>query len=140
MTDNFRKLSECMKKDPELQGKIDAEVSRLLENKEAADPGEATAKAIKTVMNIDLTDEDLKSSAEISELSPDAMEEVVGGNRDGRSQYQIQNSRCDKSPSGGHYYEYTGTKRPGTIWGDTWPDYLYKCKYCGKEDWKWFNN
>ena len=138
MTDNIRKLNECLKNDPELQERVKAEVSRLLEGKETVDPGEATVKAINTVMDVNLTEEDLKSLPKCCELSPDAMENVVGGQHN-ESMASQKSNKCNCSPTGEHVWAYTGTKRPGTIWGSTWPDYLYKCKYCGKEDWRWIN-
>ena len=73
---NLEKANEMLKKDPELMEKVSAEVERLANAKEAATPEEAMAKAIKTVLDIDVTEEELKGA---KELNLDELDNVAGG-------------------------------------------------------------
>jgi hypothetical protein len=88
-------------------------------------------------MNIDLTEEDINGLSQPEELSPEDLKQISGGH-DRNAGYVNSGNKCSASPYGEHDFVYTGQTRPGVIWGDTWPDYLYKCQYCGKERWDKF--
>lgn len=45
-------------------------------------------------------------------------------------------SECPKNKSG-HEWEFTGTTRPGKVWGELWPDYQHRCIHCGAIKWFW---
>ena len=92
-----------------------------------------TCDTIEEKMNF-LKENDIK-------LTPEQMERISGGqleygSREGHPRGEDvcpANKRTDRE----HEWEFTGKTRPGDLWGDLWPDYLFKCKYCGKEEWKW---
>ena len=69
------------------------------------------------------------------ELTPEQMEEVSGGNTCPEKDFYDYEGSCPKSESGNCDFEYTGKKRPGSIFGDIWPNYEMKCKYCGQTMW-----
>ena len=71
------------------------------------------------------------------ELTPEQMELVGGGVADRPGQH-ADRSECSSSPDGFHKWVFTGQTRPGTAWGDLWPDYNHVCTHCGKQEWKWF--
>ena len=79
-TDNLDKMAEMLQNDPGLQEKIITETGRLAQSGEAAGPGEALIGAVRAVLDIDLTEEEVKALAEEPrELSPEDMEAVSGG-------------------------------------------------------------
>ena len=65
------------------------------------------------------------------ELSPEELEAINSGAGDGSGNW------CPDSPTKDHEYIYTGTKKPGFILGNLWPDYLHECIYCHKLKWYW---
>ena len=78
--DSIEKLKEELNNNPELQEKINAEAKRIAENKEASDPREAIGKAIKAILDIDLTEEELAALVpQGTELSMAEMEQASGG-------------------------------------------------------------
>ena len=46
---------------------------------------------------------------------------------------------CPNSYNGAHQWKKTGNTRPGSIFGDLWPDVELKCQKCGKIDWASFS-
>ena len=77
---NIEKLQEELSQSPELQKKIDAEAKRIAEHNEAAGVQEAIGKAIRTVLNIELTQEELDTMIpQKKDLSLEDMEQVSGG-------------------------------------------------------------
>ena len=73
---NMEKAKEMMEKDPELMEKVNAEVERLVNAKEGSSLEEAMAKAIKTVLDIDVAEEELKESRK---MNLDELDDVAGG-------------------------------------------------------------
>ena len=73
---NIEKAKEMLENNPELMEKVNAEVERLANAKEAATPEEAMAKAIKTVLDIDVPEEELKESRK---MNLDELDDVAGG-------------------------------------------------------------
>ena len=67
------------------------------------------------------------------ELTDEQLGGVTGGKHFGSSS---SSSQCPNNEDG-HSWVATGRTRPGKIWGDIWPDYEKRCKYCGAVDWKW---
>ena len=77
---NMEKANEMLKKNPELMAKVNAEVERLANAKEAATPEEAIVKAVKTVLDIDVVENELKTPTNgTQELNLDEMDKVAGG-------------------------------------------------------------
>ena len=76
---NLEKTNEVLQGNPELMEKVMAETKRLAEAKEAATPEEAMVKAIRTVLDIDVTEAELKES---KKLSLDELDHVAGGSLD----------------------------------------------------------
>ena len=81
MNENLKKAAEMLKNDPALKEKLGAEAKRLAETMAGKEANEILALAIKNVLGIDLTAADLNTGkAGCQELTPDAMEDVAGGN------------------------------------------------------------
>ena len=62
------------------------------------------------------------------ELTEEQMVMINGGGSD---------TDCSSSPNHSHDWVYLHASRPGSFFGELWPDYLYECKHCGKQDWRW---
>ena len=78
---NLEKMEEMLKDNPELKQKITEEAKQLAESKEAGDAKEAIAKAIKAVLDNDLTGEELNAMMEKSgKMDLDDLDQVAGGN------------------------------------------------------------
>ena len=65
---------------------------------------------------------------ETYELTEEQMVMINGGGSD---------TDCSSSPNHSHDWVYLHASRPGSFFGEFWPDYLYECKHCGKQDWRW---
>lgn len=65
------------------------------------------------------------------ELSDERLDAIAAGKLFGNSRKSCPNNKE------GHEWVFTGRTRPGSIWGDKWPDYENRCKYCGTLEWKW---
>jgi len=77
---NLEKMNEIFKDNPEMKQKITEEVKRLAESKEAGDPKEAIAKAVKAGLGIELTPEELGAMLEKPEkMDLDDLDAVAGG-------------------------------------------------------------
>ena len=85
---NMEKANDMLEKNPELMEKVNAEVKRLANAKEAATPEEAMAKAIKTVLDIEVAEDEFKAPAEDAPKAPtdgaqkmslDELDDVAGG-------------------------------------------------------------
>ena len=46
---------------------------------------------------------------------------------------------CPNSYDGRHQWRKTGATRPGSIFGDLWPDVELRCQKCGKKEWASFS-
>ena len=67
------------------------------------------------------------------ELTDEQLEAISGGNRTSKTFYK----ECEENPNGSkHYWVRTGNTRPGSVFGDLWPDTEFRCKWCGKTKWK----
>ena len=58
------------------------------------------------------------------ELTDEQMDSIAAGKK--------KRSGCD---AGFHNWERTGKTRPGSVWGDIWPDHEVRCTECGKVEW-----
>lgn len=45
--------------------------------------------------------------------------------------------RCHQDGLTTHKWVFTGRTRPGTIFGNLWPDYEKRCEYCHETRWFW---
>lgn len=80
MDEKTKKVIEMLQNDPGMMEKVREEFQRIAQGGEAADAKECTIKAVKTVLDIDLTGEDLKAfETKTVELSPEEMDQVSGG-------------------------------------------------------------
>jgi len=67
------------------------------------------------------------------ELTEEQLQSISGGrsNPGGNGR-----PKCPNSPKrGGHNWVRTGNTRPGSIFGDLWPDKEERCTYCGETQW-----
>ena len=79
MMENLKKLENALRENKELAEKFEAELKRIAREKDAANDGEAYAKAAQAV-GFDITVADLeKASAETQELDVEEMEKGAGG-------------------------------------------------------------
>ena len=79
MLENVKKLEKALKEDKELAAKFETELQRIVQEKDAANDGEAFVKAAKAV-GFDITVADLeKASAETQELDAEEIEKGAGG-------------------------------------------------------------
>ena len=79
MIENAKKLEKALKEDKELAAKFEAELRRIVQEKDAANDGEAFVKAAKAV-GFDMTVADLeKATAETQELDPEEIGNSAGG-------------------------------------------------------------
>ena len=77
---NLEKINEMLKDNPELKQKITEEAKRLAESKEAGNAKETIAKAIKSVLGIELTPEELDAMFESpGKMNLDDLNAVAGG-------------------------------------------------------------
>lgn len=83
------------------------------------------ARACKTVEEINAF-----LTSEAIELTPDQMEAISGGNNN------ILCSNVCPVDQRSHNFVKSGRTKPGTIWGDVWPDYEYRCTKCGVTEWR----
>ena len=129
----IEKLGEALKDNSELQDKITAEVKRIAENKEASDPKEAVAKAVKTVLDIDLTEEQLNQLfPKAKELSPDEMEQVSGGSWIDDVATWIGDIPCKIICGVGRHF-WTYYQQSGTCFPTRRGVGICVCEYCHKE-------
>ena len=112
------KVKEMLEKDPGLKEKSSAEAKRLEAAKEAATPKEAITSAIKTVLDIDVTDTEMK------ELKPEEMESVSGGFGNKffclLGAHELVESDCEYS---GQYGSFQIRK-------------VWKCKHCNYKEYE----
>ena len=77
-------------------------------------------------------------------LSDDQLTAISGGNifEDIADWYKegMEESECPNSWDGRHQWKQTGVTRPGSIFGDLWPDVEIRCQKCGKKEWAVFSN
>ncbi len=130
---SIEKLGEALKDNSELQDKITAEAKRIAENKEASDPKEAVAKAVKAVLDIDLTEEQLNQLfPKAKELSPDEMEQVSGGSWIEDAATWIGDIPCKIICGvGRHFWQYAFT---GVVFPHRRGVGIRTCEYCHKEE------
>lgn len=140
MTDNLRKITESMMNDPELQERIKTEAASLLESNKATDQKEAALLAVKSIMNIDLTEEDINGLSQSGELSPEDLEQVAGGFGPG-DEYNDTDEAFEYCggdyANGPHEWVRTGNQREEPFfifWTRT--AYEYRCTKCGATKWE----
>ncbi len=81
MNENMKKVAEMLKNDNTLADQLSAEAKRLAETMKGKETNEILAQAIKNVLGIGIAAEDLETGLSgIRELTPEAMENVAGGN------------------------------------------------------------
>ena len=138
---NMEKANEMLTKNPELMEKYNAEVERLVDTKEATTPEEAMIKAIKTVLDIEVSEDEFKAPTnETQKLNLDELDNVAGGS-EGYGEY---------GESLGEYVFrkavvgfYKGISRPFCLFGqhqwdygddDDNPNPIRVCLVCGKKE------
>ena len=97
----------------------------------------------------DLTNEQIEKAKEcttreeklafIKEYSievPDDMPDGIAGGYEDGGPGQYPTCPKGKSPYFTHKWEKNGKTRPGTIFGDVWPDHEYRCTYCGETEYR----
>ena len=79
MIENAKKLEKALKEDKEQAAKFEAELRRIVQEKDAANDGEAFVKAAKAV-GFDISIADLeKVKAETQEIDPEEIGSSAGG-------------------------------------------------------------
>ena len=77
---NMEKVKEMLQNDPGMMEKVREEFQRIAQGGNDVDVTECTIKAVKTILDIDLTGEDLNAfDTKPGELSLDEMDQVSGG-------------------------------------------------------------
>lgn len=77
---NMEKVKEMLQNDPGMMEKVREEIQRIAQGGEAADAKECMIKAIKSILDIDLTGEDLKAfETKPGEISLEELDQVSGG-------------------------------------------------------------
>ena len=77
---NIDKVNEMLINDPELQGKLNEEIKRLLDSGEVTDKKEVLGKATANVLNVELTGEELDALFTAARsMTPEQLEQVSGG-------------------------------------------------------------
>ena len=83
-----------------------------------------------------------KMIAKKASLNDDELTNISGGDF---SDYideaikSLKSPECPNSYNGAHQWKKTGNTRPGSIFGDLWPDVELRCQKCGKIDWASFS-
>ena len=132
--ENLEKMKNEIQNDPILKEKIDAEAKRMIEAGEAADQQDALVKAVKNILDIDLSDVDPDSVK--NELGPEEMEKVAGGTVGGPT--GSFESYCEKCPfdEKKHKWVLTGkSEEHGLFFFWSVREYEIRCAYCGKLGW-----
>lgn len=87
-----------------------------------------------------------KMIAKKASLSDDQLTAISGGNvyDDIADWYKEQidsldSPECPNSWDSRHQWKKTGATRPGSIFGDLWPDVELRCQKCGKKEWASFS-
>ena len=77
---NMEKVKEMLQNDPGMMEKVREEIQRIAQVGEAVDAKECMIKAVKTILDIDLTGEELNAfDTKPGELSLEEMGQVSGG-------------------------------------------------------------
>ena len=66
-------------------------------------------------------------------LNDDELATISGGN------IFDNTSDCPNSWDGRHQWKKTGKTRPGSIFGDLWPDVEIRCQKCGRKEWAYIS-
>ena len=74
-----------------------------------------------------------KMIAKKASLNDDELTTISGGNIFGTT------PDCPNSWDTRHQWKKTGATRPGSIFGDLWPDVEIRCQRCGKTEWVYFS-
>ena len=80
--------------------------------------------------------------AKKASLSDDQLTAISGGSIFDEIDETIESlgsPECPNSYNGAHQWKKTGNTRPGSIFGDLWPDVELRCQKCGKIDWASFS-
>ena len=70
-----------------------------------------------------------KMIAKKASLSDDELTAISGGN------IFDNTADCPNSWDSRHQWKKTGATRPGSIFGDLWPDVEIRCQKCGRKEW-----
>ena len=77
---NMEKVKEMLLNDPGMMEKVREEIRRIAQGGEAVDAKECMIKAVKSILDIDLTGEDLKAfETKPGEISLEELDQVSGG-------------------------------------------------------------
>ena len=79
-----------------------------------------------------------KMIAKKASLNDDELISISGGNISDYIDEAIS-PECPNSWNSYHQWKKTGATRPGSIFGDLWPDVEIRCQKCGKKDWVGFS-
>ena len=95
--------------------------------------------ALAKELGLEFTEEELKDALNNRELSPEEMDEGVGGSTLGGVILPngVKQQMCERSPNSRHKWEYIGhTEEPRSFlcFDYTWGYDHYKCVYCGKKE------
>lgn len=83
-----------------------------------------------------------KMIAKRASLSDDQLTDISGGNfiDDIFEEYEeAVKPECPQSWNSRHQWKKTGATRPGSIFGDLWPDVELRCQKCGVKKWASFS-
>lgn len=123
MENTFSKIEQLLRDDATLREKYEEILKHLLETEEAGMPEEAVAKAVKSVLDIDILPSDLaRARAEKEELDPEELEIASGG--ENREDYD----RCNKDYACHIVFKHPDDPRHGeACWWDWTCFGVYNC-------------
>ena len=85
-----------------------------------------------------------KMIAKKASLSDDQLTAISGGNIfDDLADWckeTIREADCPNTWDNRHQWKKTGATRPGSIFGDLWPDVEIRCQRCGRIEWAVYSN
>ena len=77
-----------------------------------------------------------------SSLNDDELTNISGGSISDYIDEAIESlgsPECPNSYDSRHQWKKTGATRPGSIFGDLWPDVELRCQKCGRKEWASFS-
>ncbi len=117
MNELIDKINETLQGNEELQKKYFDEMKRLTESGEAITPDEAYVKAVKSVLDIDLSLSDLeKFRAENEVLDPEELKAISGGDGENRN----NTARCTSNYACHYVYYHPDDAQPGEACFNNW--------------------
>ena len=76
-----------------------------------------------------------KMISERESLSDDQLTTISGGNVFDDLADWYESADCPNTKDKRHQWKKTGATRPGSIFGDLWPDVEIRCQKCGRKEW-----